>query len=39
MENVDCLEPVDILGTSPIGDLVSGPFDEVVELPVPDPGI
>ena len=39
MEDVDGLKPVDILGISPIGDVISCPFDEVLELPVPDFGI
>ena len=39
VEDVDCLEPVDVLGVAPIRDVVAWPFDEVLELPVPDLGI
>ena len=39
VEHVDWLEPVDVLGVAPIGDVVAPPFDEVRELLVPDLGI
>ena len=39
MEDVDCSEPVDVLGVAPIEDIVAGPFDEVLELPVSDLGV
>ena len=39
VEDVDCLEPADVLGVAPIGDVVAHPFDEALELLVPDLGI
>ena len=39
MEGVNCLESVDVPGVSPIGDVVAGPFDRILELSVPDFGV
>ena len=39
MEDVNTLEPVDVLGVAPIRDVVARPFDEVLELLVPNLGI
>ena len=36
VEDVDGVKPVDVLSISLIGDVIFGPFDEVLELPVPD---
>ena len=36
MEDVDCLESVDVHGVTPIVDVLARPFDEVLELLVPD---
>ena len=32
VEDVDCLEPVDVLGVATIGDVIGRPFDEVLEF-------
>ena len=34
VEDVDCLEPVDVLGVAPIGDIVARPLHEVLEFSV-----
>ena len=39
MEDVDCLELVDVLGVVPIGDIVARPFYEVLEFSVSEFGI
>ena len=39
VEDIDCLEPVDVLGIMPVGDVITCLLDEVLELPVPDLGI
>ena len=39
VEDVDCLEPVDVLGVVPIGDIVARPVDEVLEFSISDFGI
>ena len=39
VEDVDRLESVDVLGIAPIRNVIACPFDEVLELPVPDLGI
>ena len=39
VEDVDGLKPVDVFGISPIGDVIAGLFDEVLELPAPDLGV
>ena len=36
MEDVDCLEPIDVLGVAPIGDIVAHPLDEILEFSVSD---
>ena len=36
VEDVDCLEPVDILGVVPIRDIIARPLDEVLEFSVSD---
>ena len=39
VEDVDCLEPVDVLGVAPIRDIVARPLDEVLKFSVSDFGI
>ena len=39
VDDVNCLEPVDVLGIAPVGDVIACPLDEVLELPVCDLGI
>ena len=39
VEDVDAQRSVEILGISPIGDVIAGPFGEVLELPVSDLGV
>ena len=39
VEDVDCFESVDVLGVAPVADVMAHPFDEVLELPVPDLGV
>ena len=38
MEDVDRLEPVDVLVFTPIGDIIARSLDEVLEFPVSDLG-